>query len=317
MEHEDTHYLYTGLDAFLAKHVSGKVQKISVNAGLTCPNRDGTLGYGGCTYCNNRTFNPDYCEKNEPIRIQLEKGKSFFAHKYPAMNYLAYFQAYTNTYGEAERLKGMYEEALSVDRVVGLVVATRPDCVSADWLDYFAELSRRTFVWIEYGIESVYNRTLQRINRGHDYAAACRAIEETARRGIPVGGHVILGLPGETHEELVREAGILSQLPIDTLKLHQLQVIRGTRMAMDYERDGKAFNLFSLDEYIDLVIDFLSRLRTGIALDRFVSQSPKSLLLAPAWGVKNHVFVDKLKKRMRERGEFQGRCYVRPATAPM
>ena len=306
METNTHYYIYTGLDSFLRSHFDGKVQKLSVNAGTTCPNRDGTLGRGGCTYCNNRTFNPDYCAETASVRGQLEEGKRFFDRKYPQMKYLAYFQAYTNTYGEVAQLRRMYEEALAVKGVVGLVVGTRPDCVTSEWLDYFERLSRETFVWIEYGIESVYDRTLQRVNRGHDFAATRWAVEETAGRGIPVGGHLILGLPGETLTDMVAEADVLSSLPLDTLKLHQLQIIRGTRMAREFAETPGEFRLMTLDDYISLVSAFLQRLRPGIAVERFVSQSPASLLISPAWVIKNYEFVDRLKKKMRAEGVCQG-----------
>ena len=309
----DTHYyIYKGLDTFLAPRFEGKVQKISVNAGTTCPNRDGTLGWGGCSYCRNETFSPDYCTAGKGVRDQLEEGKRFFARKYPQMKYLAYFQSHTNTYGDAARLRSLYEEALAVDGVVGLVVGTRPDCVSPDWQDYFADLARQTFVWLEYGIESVYDRTLRRINRGHDFAATRRAVVETAARGIPVGGHLILGLPGESREEMLAAAAVLSDLPLDTLKLHQLQVIRGTRMAAEYAARPEDFCLRTLDDYLDLVADFLQHLRPSMAVERFVSQSPASWVVAPAWGVKNHEFVARLRKRMMQRDIRQGSLWNRP-----
>ncbi len=304
-----TPYLYTGLNDFLSKHFDRKVQKISLNAGFTCPNRDGTVGRGGCTYCNNHTFNPDYCSTGKSIREQLEEGKRFFTRKYPDMLYLAYFQAYTNTYADIERLKSLYEEALSVEKVVGLVVGTRPDCVSDELLDYFERLSRRTFVWLEYGIESTSDRTLERINRGHDFATTCRAIEATAARGIAVGGHVILGLPGESREGILRQAADVSALPLDTLKMHQLQVIRGTRMEEEWKNRPEDFFVATADDYIALVVDYLQRLRPTLAVERFVSQSPKQLLLSPDWGLKNYEFVEKLRRRMMELGVWQGKMY--------
>lgn len=218
--------LYNEFPLFLKRYFSYKVQKISLNAGFTCPNRDGNKGVGGCTYCNNQTFNPDYCRTEKSITRQLEEGKQFFAHKYPEMKYLAYFQAYTNTYGELEDLKRKYEEALSADGVVGLVIGTRPDCMPDSLLDYLEEMNRHTFLLVEYGIESTDDKTLCRINRGHTFHAAADAVERTASRGILTGGHVILGLPGETHESIVAQAGVLSRLPLTTLKMHQLQLIR-------------------------------------------------------------------------------------------
>jgi len=302
-----SHRLYYDFATFLAKHFDGKVQKISVHAGFTCPNRDGSKGIGGCTYCNNQTFNPEYCKPQAGIRRQLEDGIAFFAHKYPTMRYLAYFQAYTNTYGELEQLKTMYEEALSVEGVVGIVIGTRPDCMPDTLLDYIEQLSLRTFVMVEYGIESANDSTLQRINRGHDFATAADAIRRTHERGILVGGHLILGLPGEDHDELMRQAGVIASLPLDMVKLHQLQLIRGTRMAQEYAQSPEQFHLYTVDEYIDLTIDYIERLPSSMVIERFVSQSPRSLLLAPDWGMKNYQFVDKLRHRMMERGSWQGR----------
>lgn len=301
--------LYNEFSLYLKRYFPYKVQKISLNAGFTCPNRDGSKGYGGCTYCNNQTFNPDYCRTEKPIARQLEEGKLFFAHKYPEMKYLAYFQAYTNTYDELDALRKKYEEALSVDGVVGLVIGTRPDCMPDDLLHYLEALHRHTFVLVEYGIESTDDRTLRRINRGHDFRASADAVRRTAACGIPVGGHVILGLPGETHESIVMQAGVLSGLPLTTLKLHQLQLIRGTRMASEYEQHPEDFHLFGIEEYMDLVIDYVEHLRPDIVLERFLSQSPKNLLIAPDWGVKNYEFNHRLQKRMKELGAYQGKKY--------
>ena len=299
--------LYTDFSSFLSKHFEGKVQKLSVNAGFTCPNRDGTLGRGGCTYCNNHTFNPDYCGSFGSVTEQLEKGKEFFARKYPNMRYLAYFQAYTNTYGEMSMLRSLYEESLEVDGVVGLVVGTRPDCVPDDLLDYFVELQKRAFVLIEYGVETVHNRTLKRINRGHTFECSAEAIRKTAARGIPVGAHMILGLPGETREDILESASCVSQLPLDTLKLHQLQLVRGTEMAREYENDSTDFHLYTAEEYAELVVDFMELLRPQISVERFTSQSPKELLIAPDWGIKNYQFVELVKKALIRRGTYQGR----------
>ena len=301
---------YNEFGPWLKAQIGTKVQKISLNAGFTCPNRDGSVGVGGCTYCNNQTFNPEYCKTEKTVVQQLEEGKRFFARKYPEMKYLAYFQAYTNTYAGLEELRCKYEDALSVDGVVGLVIGTRPDCMPEALLDYLSELNDRTFVLVEYGIESTYDRTLQRINRGHDYASVVDAVTRTAQRGIFTGGHVILGLPGETHDDIIKEAEMLSELPLTTLKLHQLQLIRGTRMAEEYFASPEDFHLYTADEYIDLVIDFVEHLRPDIVLERFVSQSPSSLLAVPGWGLKNYEFVDKVRKRMDELNARQGRLYV-------
>ena len=301
---------YNDLSAYLSAHFPYKVQKISLNAGFTCPNRDGTVGYGGCTYCNNQTFNPAYCKTEKTVTEQLEEGKQFFARKYPEMKFLAYFQAYTNTYAELEELKRKYEEALQVKDVVGIVIGTRPDCMPDTLLDYLEDLNQRTFLVVEYGVESTDNDTLKRINRGHTFEVAEEAIRKTAARGIRVGAHIILGLPGEAKEQLIKQAGVLSALPLTTLKLHQLQLIKGTRMAHEFEMQPEDFHLYSADEYIDLVIDYVEHLRPDIILERFVSQSPKDLLIAPDWGLKNHEFTDKVKKRMRERDAWQGKKFV-------
>ena len=299
-------YLYTDLSSFYGKVFPFKVQKISINAGFTCPNRDGSKGFGGCTYCNNQTFNPSYCATQKSVSLQIEEGKTFFARKYPEMKYLAYFQAYTGTYGEFRHLISLYEEALKADDVVGLVIGTRPDCMPDELLDYLADLSKRTFLTVEYGIESASDDTLRRINRGHTYAQSVEAIERTAKRGIYVGAHVILGLPGEDDAELIRQARLVNQLPITTLKLHQLQLIKGTVMAREYEQSP--FHLYTADEYIDMVIKYISYIRREVVLERFVSSSPKDLLLAPNWNIKNYEFVEMLKKKMRESGASQGCC---------
>lgn len=304
-----TRQRYNEYGTWLKDRLGVKAQKISVNAGFTCPNRDGTLGTGGCTYCNNQTFNPAYCETGKSITQQLEEGKGFFARKYPAMKYLAYFQAYTNTYGDMKSLTAKYEEALSVDDVIGLVIGTRPDCMPEALLDYLADLNKRTFLTVEYGIESTSDKVLKRINRGHDFACAERAIRRTSQRGILTGAHIILGLPGDSRRDIIEEAQTLSGLPIDFLKLHQLQLIKGTQMAKEYADKPEDFHLFTADEYADLVIDFVERLRPDMILERFVSQSPSSLLAIPGWGLKNYEFVEKVRKRMEERDTWQGKLY--------
>lgn len=295
---------------FLKNIFPWKVQKISVNAGFTCPNRDGKKGWGGCTYCNNQTFSPEYCHTEKSVSGQLEEGIRFFSHKYPEMKYLAYFQAYTNTYDELESLKTKYEEALTYPGVVGLIVGTRPDCMPEALLDYFTELSHRTFVLIEYGLESTLDKTLTRINRGHTYAESEDAIRRTSAKGIFTGAHLILGLPGESRKDILQHAEVLSSLPITTLKLHQLQLIRNTRMAKEYAEHPEQFHLYTADEYIDLAIDFIERLNPSIVVERFVSQSPKELLIAPDWGLKNFEFTAKVNKRIAERNTWQGKLFT-------
>ncbi len=277
-----------------------RVQKISVDAGFSCPNRDGRLSTGGCTFCDNKTFNPTYCNRSKSITRQLEEGKAFFSRKYPDMRYLAYFQAYSNTYGTLSELKAKYEEALSVDGVVGLVVGTRPDCITDETLAYLQQLNRQTFILVEYGVESANDDTLRRVNRGHTFECSRQAIVKTHRLGILTCAHVILGLPGEDEREMLRQASLISELPIDILKLHQLQVIKGTPLAKEFAEHP--FPVFTASEYADIVIKYISRLRSDIVLERFVSQSPPEMVVAPKWGLKNHEFTDMLNKRIGELG---------------
>lgn len=300
--------LYNDFGHWIRQQFPFRVQKLSVDAGFTCPNRDGKIGHGGCIYCNNDTFNPSYCDSRLSVTEQLVRGKAFFARKYPDMRYLAYFQAFTNTYNSLDHLKALYDEALSVDGVVGIVIGTRPDCVDDDLLDYLAELNRHTFVIVEYGLETVNDTTLHLINRGHDFACSRSAVERTHERGIITGGHIILGLPGEDADESLRQAEIISSMPLDILKIHQLQVIRGTRLARMYAENP--FHLYTVEEYIRLVSDYIRRLRPSLVLERFVSQSPKELLIAPRWGLKNHEFTDLLNNYMRENGYSQGDLFA-------
>ena len=285
-----------------------RVQKISVDAGFTCPNRDGRISTGGCIFCNNRTFNPSYCDSRHSISQQLEEGKRFFARKYPDMKYLAYFQAYTNTYDSLARLQALYEEALSVDDVVGLVIGTRPDCVSDELLDYLSALNQRTFLIVEYGIESANDSTLQFINRGHTFEQSREAISRTHQRGILTGGHIILGLPGEDAEESIRQASLISALDLDILKIHQMQVIRGTALEKIYKQ--KSFHIYTAEEYIQLIARYIQHLRKDLVLERFVSQSPEELLVAPHWGLKNYEFTNLLVNYLRQHHIRQGQLFA-------
>ncbi len=297
--------LYNDYGTWIRSKFPFRVQKISVNAGFSCPNRDGRISRGGCIYCNNETFNPSYCDSDNSVTEQINEGKKFFARKYPEMKYIAYFQAYTNTYSSIEKLKAIYEEALECDDVIGIAIGTRPDCVSDELLDYFAMLNKHTFVTIEYGIETANDETLRRINRGHDFECARKAIEKTADKGINVGGHIILGLPGENIEESLRQAPIISALPLNLLKIHQLQIIEDTRLAEEYK--ANPFHLYSVDEYISLITEYIQRLRKDLVLERFVSQSPKELLIAPDWGLKNYEFTNKLNNHLKTVGAYQGK----------
>ena len=255
-----------------------RVQKVMLDAGFTCPNRDGSKGVGGCVFCDNRAFNPSFCDPEKSIRQQLTDGKAFFGRKYPDMKYLAYFQAFSNTYADVETLRRRYEEALAVEDVVGLVVGTRPDCVTDAVLDYL---------------------------RGHDFACSRRAIEETAARGIFTGAHVILGLPGEDERECLRQATVVGALPLHVLKIHHLQVLRGTRLARMYEKEP--FPVYSVDRYIALLAEYISRLPSSLLLERFVNVSPPKMVVAPGWGVKSWEFVRRLEAYMACHDLWQGK----------
>lgn len=263
-----------------------RMQKLTINAGFSCPNRDGRLGYSGCTFCNNSAFNPAYCQPSKSITQQIDEGIAFH-QKRRRLNggYLAYFQAYSNTYAELETLKRRYEEALSHPMIEGLVIGTRPDCVDDAKLDYLQQLSERTYVMVEYGIESCYDSTLKRINRGHDFACTQQAVKATADRGIHCGGHLILGLPGESREAMISEAEILSDLPLNTLKLHQLQILKGSVMEEFFHQDPASIPPpFSLEEYVELVVEFLGHLREDIVVERYASQVPPSHQADPSRG---------------------------------
>lgn len=296
---------YNDFGNWIRKKFPFRVQKISVDAGFTCPNRDGQLSVNGCTFCDNRTFSPSYCSRNKSIKEQIEEGKDFFARKYPEMKYLAYFQSFTNTYGSVEDLKRKYEEALAVDDVVGIVIGTRPDCVDEQKLDYIAKLNEECFVIVEYGIESANNETLRRINRGHTFECSKEAIKKTKERGIITGGHIIIGLPGEDRNESLRQAPIISESGLDILKIHQMQIIKGTKLAKEYIE--KPFHLYSVNEYIELISKYIQYLNKDLILERFVSQSPKELLLAPKWDMKNYEFTNRLINEMKSTGAYQGK----------
>ena len=295
---------YNDFSTWLRRQLGCKVQKISIDAGFSCPNRDGTLATGGCVFCDNKAFSPAYCRGNKSVKRQVEDGISFFKRKYKDMKYLAYFQAFTNTYAPVEHLKSLYEEALSVEDVVGIVIGTRPDCVSDDILNYLEQLNRQTFMIVEYGIESTDNKMLKRINRGHTYECSVRAIERTKERDILVGGHVILGLPGMTEEDSIREVERLNNTQLDILKLHQLQVVKDTRLAEEYLE--KPFKVFNIDEYIRLVATLIQHIRPDMILDRFISQSPAEMLIAPKWGIKNYEFANALDNYLTKNNIYQG-----------
>lgn len=300
---------YNDFPTYFRNLHSGRVQKVSVDAGFTCPNRDGTKGRGGCTYCNNKTFKPTYCNLETSVSSQIEKGIRFFDRKYKTMQFLAYFQAYTNTWAPLENLSALYEEALQHPRVKGLVISTRPDAVNGQILDYLARLSEKVYVMVEFGLESHLDRSLEKLNRGHSFAESVWALEQTAQRNINNCAHMILGLPGETYSDWIEQAKVVSQLPVKNLKLHQLQIHKGTIMARQFEANPEQFQLFSAEEYSELVVDYLEELNPAVIIERFVSQAPQEMLIAPHWGLKNFEFVAKVEKRLQERDSWQGKLF--------
>ena len=286
-----------------------RLQKIVLDAGFTCPNRDGKVGRGGCTYCDNAAFHPSYSTAGKSLYQQMDEGIEFHKVRYRTTeHYLAYFQSFSNTYAPLERLKVLYEEALSHPQVVGIVIGTRPDCVDEEKLDYLAELAKDHVVIVEYGIESCYDATLLRINRGHDFETARRAVEMTAQRGLDVGVHFILGLPGETRQMMLDACARINELPIRSVKFHQLQIVKATAMEKEYERCPQDFERFSLEEYLDFFTDILERLRPDIHIERFVGEVPPRFVNETPWGlIRNVELLRLLDKRLEERQTWQGR----------
>ena len=288
----------------------GRLQKVSVAAPFTCPNRDGTLGTGGCTFCNNAGFTPGYLDRRETITEQIERGLAFLRRRYPdTLKYIAYFQTYSNTYGDFETLRAIYEQALAHPDIGGLVIGTRPDCVADTVLDYLAERGREVHIELELGIESTDDATLARINRGHDFAASVDAIHRAASRGLSVTGHMIFGLPGESRETMLAGAARLSALPLAALKFHQLQLVRGTALAREWEARPESVPLLGEDEYLALLADFIERLSPQIRLQRLGSEVPPKLKLAPTWNLRLSELAPRLDALLEERGSWQG-CRV-------
>ena len=288
-----------------------RVQKVSIDAGFSCPNRDGSKGSGGCTYCNNDAFNPSYCRPEKSVSEQIGEGIEFHKWRYnEAISYLAYFQAYSNTYASLGKLRKLYEEALSYPGIVGLIIGTRPDCIDEEKLEYLKELSRKHYVAVEYGIESCYDKTLKRINRGHSFADAIWALEKTTALGITTGAHFIFGLPGETREEMLNQVDIISGLPLTTVKFHQLQIIKGTAMETEFNNNPDDFELFSWEEYLDFFVKFLERLNPEIVVERFTGEAPPRFITGEGWGKKRtDQIVNLIEKRLGELNTWQGRLY--------
>ncbi len=304
---------YNSFVGYFKEKYGCRLQKIVVDAGFTCPNRDGKVGFGGCTYCNNDAFHPNYSTPDKPILQQLEEGIEFHRNRYrKAEEYLAYFQSYSNTYAPLEHLKELYSQALAHPKVRGIAIGTRPDCIDEKKLDWLQELAKEKIVIVEYGIESCYDKTLKRINRGHDFATAVKAVEATAARGLHQGAHFIFGLPGESREELMGMAGIINRLPLNSVKFHQLQIIKGTPMEAEFTSRPEDFVQFSLEEYIDFFIDFLELLRPDLYIERFAGEVPPRFVNASPWGkIRNVQLLQMLEKRLEQRNTYQGARYTK------
>ena len=302
---------FNSYSRYFTKQFGGRVQKISIDAGFSCPNRDGRISTGGCTFCSNEAFNPSYCRPEKSIRQQIEEGIEFHKRRYRRANkYLAYFQPFSNTYKPIEELKNIYEQALEVPEIIGIVIGTRPDLVDNGILQLLKEIQKTHYVMLEYGVESVYDETLLRVNRGHDFATAEKAIQLTAHYDIPCGAHFIFGLPSENKEMMLRAAEVISRLPLTTVKFHQLQIFKGTKMAEEYLEHPEAFHLFDLEEYIDFVVDFAERLNPNIVIERFAGEVPPRFLVSEPWmKLRYDEVLVRIEKRMAERGTWQGWLY--------
>ena len=308
---------FNSYNSYFTREFGGRVQKISIDAGFSCPNRDGKISTGGCTFCRNDAFNPSYCRPEKSVRQQIEEGIGFHQRRYRrAKLYLAYFQAFSNTYKTIDELEKLYREALSVDDVIGLVIGTRPDCINEEILEMLKSISRigpigpiRPII-LELGVESVYDSTLQRVNRGHDFATAIKAIELTHDHGFHCGGHFIFGLPGETRDMMLHTADIISDLPLTTVKFHQLQIFKDTKMADEYLANPADFHLFTLEDYIEFVIDFIERLNPNIVIERFAGEVPPRYLVSKPWlNLRYDQVLSLIEKRLEERNTFQGRLF--------
>ena len=318
------------------KRVYGeRLQKLVIDAGFTCPNRDGTVGYGGCSFCDNAAFHPSYSTAGKSIAAQIDEGIEFHQVRYRnTRHYLAYFQSYSNTYAPLTRLKELYLEALSHPHIVGIVIGTRPDCIDEEKLDWLAELKagralpdwhRDGFgspvVKVEYGIESCYDATLLRVGRGHDVAAAERAVKLSAERGLDPGAHFILGLPGESRSMLVDQCSFISSLPLHSVKFHQLQLVKGTRIEKEYAAVPDDFLRLDLPEYLDLVVDILERLRPDLYIERVAGEVPPRFVKETQWGlIRNFQILHLLDDRLSARDTWQGRLFrhqfsFKPATS--
>ncbi|MBP8992943.1 MAG: TIGR01212 family radical SAM protein [Bacteroidales bacterium] len=304
---QNTKLPWNDYSSYIKRIFGIRVQKISIDAGFTCPNRDGKISRGACFYCTNESFSPFYCTPKLSVTEQLQKGIEFFSKKYKTQKYLAYFQSYTNTYGKVEDLKKLYLEALAVEGVIGLVIATRPDCIDEEIMKMLKEISKDKYLSIEYGAESTKNETLNFINRGHSWEQTIKAVELANNFQINCGLHFIIGLPGEDKTDFLNHAKKISKLNIQTLKIHQMQVLKKTKLADVYKESPELFYNLNLENYLDLMAEFLSYLNPNVVVERFTSESPKEMIIYPNWqGKKNFEISHMLEKKMNERKITQG-----------
>ncbi len=302
---------FNSYTAYFQRQFGGRVQKISIDAGFTCPNRDGTNGVGGCTYCVNDAFNPSYCHPTKSVTQQLQEGVEFHKKRYRrSKGYLAYFQAYTNTYANISKLQHLYEEALSFEGILGLVIGTRPDAVNEEVLDLLKKLCHKAYIMVEYGVESVHDKTLKRIHRGHTFACVVEAITKTAQAGLPCGAHLIFGLPGETESMMLDSVSEISKLPLTTVKFHQLQIFKNTVMAKEYLENPEFFQLFDLDEYVDFICDVTESLNPNIVIERFAGEVPPRYLVSAPWGeLRYDSVLQYIENNLEKRNTFQGKYF--------
>jgi hypothetical protein len=296
---------YNSFGSYIRKKFGTSVYKVNVDAGFTCPNRDGTIGTTGCIYCNNDSFRPNSCKPTLSISEQIRNGITHIKKRYKAERFLAYFQPYTNTYAPVEELERLYKEALSEPSVVGLAIGTRPDTVDKEKIMLLEEFAKKYFILIEYGMQSIYDRTLEFINRGHDYNTFLKALDMTKGKGLFIGVHVIVGFPTESKEEMLLMADEVSHLAADFLKIHQLQVVKDTPLEIMYRENP--FHVFDYEEYLDFVTEFIGRLSPRIVLQRLFATAPDSILIAPRWDKSRQEILRDIEKRLESKGIYQGK----------
>ncbi len=293
---------------YYKKKFGNRIQKVALNAGFTCPNRDGTVSTGGCTFCNNDAFNPSYCTPNKSIGLQIREGIKFHQKRYKnAHSFLAYFQAYSNTYGSFEDIKKRYIEALRNDKIIGLIIGTRPDCVNEDIIKFLADLSKHYYIVVEFGIESIYDKTLLLINRGHTFKQTVNALELCKKYNVHTGGHLIFGLPGESREEMLNSVHTISCLPLHTIKFHQLQIFKNTKLGSQYLANPKDFDLFKKNEYIDFIVQYISYLNENIIIERIAGETQPRNNLGIQWGIRYDRVLQLVEKELKEKDLWQGK----------